>query len=210
MHKRIILLGALLLVLVLTLTCFSSVFALWSAKVSQTNKLVADSTEGSIQETFDSQSRPYGEVQKEVSFKNEGSSAVFLRVAYSETWTAGAGDNAVVLANTVTDESGRHSVADINWALTDWTDGGDGWLYYKKLLLPGTSTDNIVDKVTFPAVYSGVYAPYADADYDLYFRVEMLQASVSPRTLNSDEVNADSLRTVWGKTATVSGTNVSW
>lgn len=205
-NKRIVLLAGLILALVVGLVSFGMVYALWQHEISHTNNLVADSMDASIEETFTQGTAPSGEVSKKVSFKNGSSCASFLRIAYSETWTSGSGDDAVILSNKV--KGSDVATKNFNW--TDWTYGGDGWYYYKKVLEPGATSSQLLDKVTFPSSYTGDLADYADADYQLYFRMELLQASDSPRTLNSDDVNAESTQAVWGKTATVSGGAVSW
>ena len=91
----------------------------------------------------------------------------------------------------------------------NWTDGGDGWYYYNKILKPGAATEDILESVTFPD-YSGKYKEYEGADYQLYFRMELLQASDSQSTLNSAEVNKNASQTVFGKEATVAGETVNW
>lgn len=63
--------------------------------------------------------------------------------------------------------------------------------------------------LTFPD-YSGEYKEYEGADYQLYFRMELLQASDSQSTLNSAEVNKNASQTVFGKEATVAGETVNW
>lgn len=47
------------------------------------------------------------------------------------------------------------------------------------------------------------YQNYGDADYSLYFKVEMLQASTGDATLNKDTVNQEASQTVFGKSADV-------
>ena len=202
-NKRIVLLAGLILALVVGLVSFGMVYALWQHEITHTNNLVADTMNASIKETFTQGTPPTGEVPKAVAFKNDSSCASFLRIAYSETWTSGSGTDAVILSNKVNGTD----VATKNFNWTDWQDGGDGWYYYKKVLEPGKSSSQLLDKVTFPE-YTGDLADYADADYQLYFRMELLQASDSPRTLNSDEVNAKSTKDVWGKTATVGNNGV--
>lgn len=185
-----------------------TVSALWAEEIVHENKLVADEVKGSIVENFPSPSMT-GDVTKEVSFTNSGTAAAFLRVAYSETWTKKSGSDDVMLNNSVNGTD----VATKNWSTAknaDWVDGGDGWLYYKKLLNPGETTEKILQSVSFPDYTQDDYKAYKDADYQLYFRMELLQASDSHATLNKDKVNEDSTSTVFGKKATVSGTNVTW
>ena len=206
--KKIMLfvLGCLALLLV------GSSFAFWSGKIEHTNVLKADTMNAEIKETFDSDNaKPSGTVQKKVSFKNDSSSAAFLRVSYGETWEKTEEKEKLLLNNQVNGAD----VATKNWLngfgenSELWTDGGDGWYYYNKILKPGAATENILESVIFPD-YSGEYKEYEGADYQLYFRMELLQASDSQSTLNSAEVNKNASQTVFGKEATVTGETVNW
>lgn len=198
------LIGCLMLFLI------SSTFAYWSGKIEHTNELKADKIEAKIEETFEP-SEPEGTVQKKVTFKNDSSNASFLRVSYAETWERTEGNNKVLLNNQLNGKD----VATKKWEhgfgqdSGVWTDGGDGWYYYNKVLKPGASTEEILESVSFPD-YFGEYQEYKDADYQLYFQMELLQVSDSQSTLNSAEVNQKASKTVFGKEATVDGENVSW
>lgn len=195
----------------LALLLITTVFAFWSGKMEHTNELKADQIDAKIEEVFDKDSKPTGTVKKEVSFKNNSSNACFLRVAYSETWEKEEEDGNILLNNQVNGTS----VATKDWKAGFgetselWTDGGDGWFYYNKILKPGTQTEKILESVSFPN-YSGNYKEYENAQYQLYFRMELLQASDSQSTLNSDEVNQKASKTVFGKEAVVNGDTVSW
>lgn len=194
----------------LSLLLIASTFAFWTGKINHTNELKADNINAKIEETFEP-SKPVGTVQKEVAFKNDSSNASFLRISYAETWEKTEGDNKTLLNNQLNGKD----VATKNWIngfgenSELWTDGGDGWYYYNQVLEPGAETKNILEAVSFPE-YSGAYQDYKDADYQLYFRMELLQVSDSQSTLNSDEVNKKASQTVFGKEATVSDTTVKW
>lgn len=194
----------------LSLLLIASTFAFWTGKINHTNELKADNINAKIEETFEP-SKPVGLVTKEVAFKNASSNASFLRISYAETWEKTEGDNKTLLNNQLNGKD----VATKNWQngfgenSELWTDGGDGWYYYNQVLEPGAETKNILEAVSFPE-YSGAYQDYKDADYQLYFRMELLQVSDSQSTLNSDEVNKKASQTVFGKEATVSDTTVKW
>lgn len=196
----------------LALLLVASSFAYWSGKIEHTNELQADRMNAQIEETFEQGSQPSGTVEKKVAFKNDSTSAAFLRVAYAETWKKQSDDEDSLLLNNQVNET---DVATKKWkngfdANSDlWQDGGDGWFYYKRILKPSESTDEILESVTFPE-YSGDYEDYKDAEYQLYFRMELLQASDSQSTLNSAEVNKNASQTVFGKEATVNGETVNW
>lgn len=193
------------------ITLAGACYAYWSTSMSHLNELKADSVQASINETFRQDSVPEGTVTKKVSFKNEGSAAAFLRIAEVEAWRMEKDGSQMLLSNTV---DGR-PVATKNWtdAFRDsslWEKGDDGWYYYKKILAPGKTTEDILASVTFPE-YEGAYQDYAKADYMLYFRMELLQASDSRATLNKSEVNAKAGQTVFGRKAVVDGSGtVSW
>ncbi len=188
------------------------IYAVWHQEVSQVNHLVADTIEAKMVENY-TPSEPVGTVTKEVSFQNNGTTDVFLRVAKVETWTKKDEDNQEeILSNTLADKT---EVATKNWTsawTNQWQDGNDGWFYYKYVLGPGETTDKILSSVTFPDTEQEAYQAYADADYALYFKVEMLQASTGDATLNKDDVNEKASTDVFGKQATVNQStgNVTW
>lgn len=188
-----------------------SSFAFWSGKIEHTNELKADQVNAKINEIFEQGSNPTGNVEKRVSFKNNSTNASFLRVSYAETWKKENGDEVNVLNN----QLNGADVATKNWKngfaqnSERWQDGGDGWFYYKKILKPGETTEEVLDSITFPD-YSGAYEEYKGADYQLYFRMEILQASDSQTTLNSEDVNQKASTTIFGKVAVVNGETVSW
>lgn len=185
-------------------------YAYWSSGLSHQNVLKADTVAGTIEEKFDSGSRPEGNVTKEVSFRNNGSSAAFLRVSYVESWERESQGEKIMISNIV---NGRE-VAEKKWTddyAESWIRGDDGWLYYNKLLKPGSSTKPILEAVVFPVNYTGELEAYAEADYYLYFRMELLQASDSAFTLNSSDVNSKASLEVFGKEAVLDAAdNVSW
>lgn len=176
--------------------------AIWHQNIQKTNHLKADSMKATVTEKY-TPSTPDSTVTKEVSFKNDGTTDAFLRVAYVENWQKeDAEGNSVLLSN----KANGTEVAVKNWtkSFSDyWQDGKDGWFYYKYVLQSGESTEKILNSVTFPDYRQEAYKSYADADYSLYFKVEMLQASTGDATLNKDKVNEEASKTVFGKSATV-------
>lgn len=195
----------------LALVLIGTSYAFWSGKIGHTNILKADNLKAELVETFKQKTAPSGTVQKQVSFKNNGTCAAFLRVCYAETWETTEDGKKILLNNQVngTDIATKKWKTGFGEESVLWADGGDGWFYYKKVLEPGAQTDNILEEVIFPT-YSGEYAKYKNADYQLYFRMELLQLSDSPSTLNSSEVNQKASKTVFGKEAMVNGDSVAW
>lgn len=209
MRKRkklmVFILGCMALLLI------GSSLAIWSGKLQQVNELKADAMSAKIEETFVQGSEPKGTVEKQVSFHNDSSCSAFLRVSYAETWTTTEGSEQKLLNNQIngTDVAQKKWLNGFGENSDLWQDGSDGWYYYKCILKPGTKTENILESVTFPN-YTGEYKAYQDADYQLYFRMELLQASDSQSTLNSTEVNQNASQSVFDKTAVVNGETVSW
>lgn len=148
---------------------------------------------------------------KHVSFLNSGDSAVFLRTTYAEYWEKKtAGENVTrLLAN----QQDKNDVAIKNWSDKGfynenlWFDGGDGWFYYKKILPAGAETEQVLQSVTFPE-FTGEYAAYKGADYHLYFKAEVVQASLEESTLNASSVNADATWSIFEMTAYVCPDNI--
>lgn len=202
---RIFLCGCLALFLI------GSSFAFWSGKIEHTNELKAHRTDAEIQETFEQGSQPSGMVPKKVTFRNNSTNAALLRVAYAETWKKQSGNDEVLLNNQIngTDVAAKNWINGFGENSDLWQDGGDGWFYYKKVLKPGETTEDILESVTFPE-YRENYKDYKEAEYQLYFRMELLQASDSQSTLNRDEVNKKASETVFGKEAVIDGETVSW
>lgn len=135
----------------------------------------------------------WGEKQKEVSFKNTGTTDVFIRVAYAESWIADQNGTEVTLPN----QNGipAADVATKNWTSgwssgNEWQIGEDGWYYYKKVLKAGETTPDILESVTFPWNYTD--SRYADAEYRLHFQVEAVQAS------DQLQVSQDAVKEVFG------------
>lgn len=177
-------------------------FAVWHQGIQHTNHLEADTIKAEIVENY-TPSKPVDTVTKEVSFKNAGTTDVFVRIAYIESWEKKDKNNdPILLSNQVNGKD----VTTKNWAehfTSKWYDGGDGWFYYRQILPAGQSTEEILNSVTFPDDTQGAYQGYGDADYSLYFKVEMLQASTGDATLNKDTVNQEASQTVFGKSAMV-------
>ncbi len=191
----------------ISLLGIGSSFAAQKKEVSIQNTLQADNTATKIVEVFTPQA-PVGTVSKDVKFKNSGSSDVFMRIAYVESWKQ---KNEAGEVQLLENQIGGIESAQKQWTdafQSQWQDGGDGWFYYRHILSPGQETDSILKQVMFSEESKAIKA----AEYSLYFRVEVLQASRGADTLNSEQVNADAANTVFGKTVQVSAdeNTVNW
>lgn len=117
---------------------------------------------------------------KKVSFKNPGSADVFLRVAYSESWsTSGEADGErELLSNKMPD--GKSDVASKVISNVNWELGEDGWYYYKKVLPAGSTTENFMESVDFSKINTleeALNSTYTNAEYEIHFQAEVVQAS---------------------------------
>ena len=177
---------------VLSLICVGSVHSWNVHEVSQRNTLKSHTTQISIAENFEGNPLVSAgdTVLKEVLFRNEGSSPVFLRMAYIESLEQVSGDGEW-LANDPGDTNVTKNWTN-EWA-NDWVHI-DGWYYYKKVLPAGGATDLIMESVSFAA---DLDPKYADANYEIDFIVEAVQLS------DEDAVNTNATKIVFGKTATV-------
>lgn len=126
--------------------------------------------------------------QKAVSFKNEGTADVFIRVAYAEQWKNGKNEllssqnpDGHDVAKKFNDSKMENSMEDM-FPEDDWTLGNDGWYYYKRVLKAANDGDTydetakLLTDVDFSNVASQV-PEYNGADYELHFQVEAVQAS---------------------------------
>lgn len=135
---------------------------------------------------------------KKTQFTNNSDIDVLIRVAYAETWTAADGSR---LPLTVAAADGTAAqAAQPRWDIGNdglWADGGDGWLYYRKVLRAHTSTPIFVYDVTFmePSEFKNASDAelYRTGSYDLHFTMEMVQAG------NDATVAGDAVEALFGK-----------
>lgn len=137
---------------------------------------------------------------KKVSFKNEGSADVFIRVSVSETWEK----DGELLSNTDTAGESIVKIFDKNNTLveklflpSEWAyNEADGWYYYKHVVEAGDSTPEILTAVDFSKLRDGAaneeLGKYVHADYQLHFQVEAVQAS------DNYELNQKAVEAVFG------------
>lgn len=159
------------------------------------NPIKTPPVEGFIQEKLNGNA-------KEVNFINKGEADVFLRVAYGETWSYEDSDTqrTLLLPNMAgrKDGNGKYRVARPDWRPKGWLlDPESGWLYYHKVLKVGEATPLIVSKVDFAdadALEELVEGEkYKEADYDLHFTIEVVQAS------DEKDVSVDAVKKLFQK-----------
>ena len=189
--KPLIFLLALIIVGVVGTT-----FAYYYSEVSFPNQFRTMTYNVTIEEEFND---TWG--TKKVSFvnKEETNTPVVLRINYNELWRKEVSGVKLSLDNNVNGEN----VVTKNWTSTftsDFIDGGDGWYYYKKTLNAEESVQvlNSISLKEDLISTSPYYNDYKSYTYELDFNFEAIQASSS------------AISEIWGKTATISGSNVTW
>ena len=205
-HKKH--LRALSLILVLLLIGAGTTYAFEQRRINKQNILRTHSVEVAIIETPDTgfAITPGAPVSKNVKFANTANAAVFLRVSYAEVWRDKdenwlehkAGYAVPHWTDTGAPDSGIDS--DL------WFDGSDGWFYYKKVLPSGGQTEAIMDYVSFEA---GLPETYREGCYELLWLAEVVQFSTDETRTQNQTVNEAALAAVFGRTALVSGVQVS-
>ncbi|MBS6518221.1 MAG: hypothetical protein KH353_08535 [Clostridium sp.] len=145
-------------------------------QVNLKNEISTDTVEVEVEEELKDDNPDDWTKPKKVSFKNPGSADVFLRVTYSETWTA---EDGTLLSNKMPDESkdvASKIVNSQNWEYNE----ADGWYYYKKVLPAGSTTESFMEQVDFSNIDSleeSLKNTYKGAEYEIHFQAEAVQAS---------------------------------
>jgi len=130
---------------------------------------------------------------KKVSFVNNSTSSVVIRVSYNEIWST-LYDNDVItlLSNEVNDKEVAIKGWTENW-LHDFTDGKDGWYYYNKVLKKNERVQvlNTIQYNEAAVDDTRLSDTYKEADYELDFNFESIQATER------------AIANLWGHTATI-------
>ena len=184
------------LLLLLVLGIVGTTFAYYYTEIAIPNQFRAMTYNVTIEEEFNN---TWG--TKKVSFVNneETNTPVVLRINYNELWRKEVNGVKLSLDNNV---NGTNVVTK-NWTTAftnDFIDGGDGWYYYKKTLAAEASVQ-VLDSIALNESListSPYYDDYKSYTYELDFNFEAIQASSS------------AISEIWGKTATISGGNVTW
>ncbi|WP_348921029.1 hypothetical protein [Enterococcus rotai] len=114
-----------------------------------------------IEEEFKSPSKfePDKDYPKKVSIKNIGKQEGFVRVIALPVITKKKMDGTTILLAATT--KGNAPILTIDYNLTDWIDGEDGYFYYKKKLAPSENTASLftsvkMNQANITAEYEGV------------------------------------------------------
>lgn len=141
-------------------------------KIDQDNMLQSSNVKVSIKDYFpDTTIRKGASRDKRVKVSNEGKAAVFLRVAYVETWRDDEDEDWYYW---LYDDGNRVEKIWPNHWDDEWIDGQDGWFYYKKVLPAGSTTKEFISSIRFADDLEPIYE---NGVYDLHFYAEALQLS---------------------------------
>ena len=136
---------------------------------------------------------------KKVSFVNNDSTPVIIRIAYTEDWS-------IEEAGVITLLSTKIDGADVvtkNWTdawKNDFVDGHDGWYYYKKVLGANSSVQVLESIELNEELIKNLpdYSKYLGNDYKLNFNFESIQATEK------------AVKNTWNKNITLNGDIVNW
>lgn len=177
--KNMIKLSGIALLAALTVG-IGSTSAVIRHQIDLKNEISADTVVVEVEEDLADDSQSDWTKPKKVSFKNSGSADVFLRVAYSESWSTAGGANGEkeLLSNKMPgsdSDVASKVVSGENWELRE-----DGWYYYKKVLPAGSTTESFMEQVDFSNIDSleeSLKNTYKNAEYEIHFQAEAVQAS---------------------------------
>ena len=184
------------LILFIFVAAIGGTFAYYSSQTAFENKFKTMTYNVTIEEEFNN---TWG--TKKVSFVNneETNAPVVLRIYYDEVWSKDVNGTLLTLNNTIDGTN----VVNKNWTnsfTNDFVKGSDGWYYYKKILSAEQSVQ-VLESIALnneliqTSPYKNDYKTY---NYELSFNFESIQA------------NTNAISEIWNKTATISGSDVTW
>jgi len=169
--------------------------AYYNSTVNVENKMATQEPEIELIEKFnqDSQFLPGETVDKKVKFANSGEIDALIRVSYSQSWINQNGDFV----------NGDVDSVEKKWTSAwqdEWVDGNDGYFYYTKVLKANTTTNIILDSLVLSEqVSNDTHAvDYSGIIYQITFNLESCKATT------------EGAQSTFGKTAAISGNNVTW
>lgn len=135
---------------------------------------------------------------KEVNFVNNSKAPAVIRINYNEFWTRIANTDQIILNNLVNGTS----LVTKSWTptfLNDFT-YHDGWYYYNKVLKEKENVQ-VLTAINLNSTLlntADLKEEYHNADYELDFNLESVQAS------------SKAIKSVWNTVATITGDDVIW
>ncbi len=173
-------------------TVLGGTLAYFTTSSNIVNKFESGLYQNRIVEEFESPNNwvPGTTTKKEVRVENTGDVSMALRASVSEEWINKKGDKISLI-----DDKGNIA-AIVNYG-DAWKKGSDGYFYYKdgnnlKELLPGNTSDNFIESVTFNGnieaslkkevsedgktiTYTSTGEGYDDATYSLVVTIDTVQ-----------------------------------
>ncbi len=137
---------------------------------------------------------------RDVTITNNDKTPVVLRVTYSETWSKQDSIQGYLILNNLVNGT---NVVNKTWTNTwtnEFTKGGDGWYYYKKVLDSNDSI-KIIENVTINERLlrdNSLYDKYNNYDYELNFGIEAIQAT------------EEAIKDLWGFDVSINENTISW
>lgn len=138
--------GFLVMLISLSFGLYQTYAALTDRDQKQ-NEFRVGNFQTSIEEEFDPPAsfEPEKDYLKKVAIKNTGEQESFIRVLALPILTKKQANGSILLLPATTD--GPAPVLSIDYNLTDWINGNDGYFYYKKKLKKNERTANLFTKV---------------------------------------------------------------
>lgn len=162
-------------------TCFIVVIVCFSFGLYQTYAALTDSDkkqnefrlgdfQTSIEEEFDPPAsfNPDKEYMKKVTIKNTGEQASFIRVLALPIMTKKQASGTTILLPATTD--GATPILTIDYNLSDWIDGQDGYFYFKKTVGKNERTTQLFSKVKMNK--ANITEEYTDANLSFEIKAE--------------------------------------
>lgn len=177
-----------ILVICLLISLITAVFAFYYRTQSIDNDLTVGVPKVYLGEKFDPTDKwvPGEDKQKEVKFGNEGDIDSYLRVRFTPKLVLADGTE-------VTDSDILKDFA-LNYADdfdTNFTDGGDGWYYYKNILPAGQETPLTLKSVTISDSVGndvhGNFTDYSGSTFTVDIEGEFVQATGAGETAPSSD-----------------------
>ncbi len=196
----------LLLILILSISTIAVTYALFFSSTDIVNKFHTLTYYVTLEEEFHND---WG--TKKVVIKNNDENAnLLLRINYIEYWEyfecmSDEEDcpSEDILSIPLSNTYNNVDVATKGWTKSfenDFKDGNDGYYYYEKIFKPNSSVE-ILETINFNDELikdNDLYNKYSNADYELTFGYEAIQATEK------------AAKKLWDKDITINGDNVEW
>lgn len=163
----------------IALSVLAAVFAFYFKSQTFDNEFTVAEPKVYLGEKFDPTDKwvPGEEKQKEVSFGNTGSMDCYLRAKFTPALTLADGTE----VTDIPDDFELNFASDFAGIAGKWTDGGDGWYYYKTVLGAGEKTPVTLESVSISDKIGndvhGMQTDYSGSTFSVKIDSEFIQAS---------------------------------